>query len=152
MHPSTILSALIAPAVLVAACGSLVISTSQRINNVVNLLPGWSEEYAALNAEGRGSGLGEERRAFLYAEIGICTRRARFLQTALMALYVGAGLFVTTGIAVAASALFAHWDLAWGGISGRRSRWASEAAGRCCSVACSSSVRRSWPFATPITR
>jgi hypothetical protein len=112
MNPSVILSGLIAPAVLIAACGSLILSTSERTSKVVNQLRAWSREFADLSNE--GGPWQASRRALLNELIGLAARRAELLQQSLMALYVSIGLFVATGIAVASSALLAEWDVPWG--------------------------------------
>jgi hypothetical protein len=111
MNPSVILTALIAPAVLISACGSLILSTSERTSKVVNQLRLWSRDFAELPADGGSWEAG--RRVLLHDLIGLATRRARLLQHSLMAFYVACGLFVATGATVAASALLAELDVAW---------------------------------------
>ncbi len=112
MNPSAILSALITPAVLIAACGPLILSTSQRTNNVVNQLRAWSHEFAELSGE--TDAWHASRRALLHDLIGLSSQRARLLQHALMGFIVAVGFFVATGAAVGVSALLAELGIGWG--------------------------------------
>jgi hypothetical protein len=112
VNPSAILTALIAPAVLISACGSLILSTSERTSKVVAQLRVWSREFAELTDAIGAWEAG--RRTLVHDLIGLATRRARLLQRALMGFIVSTGLFVATGAAVAGSALLAEWEVWWG--------------------------------------
>lgn len=113
MNPAAIISAMITPAVLITACGSLVISTSNRTAGVVAQLRVWAAAYAEL-AQTSAITTDVDRRALLAELIDLSTRRARLLQRALTALYVAIGLFVATGVAIAGSALLREWGIGWG--------------------------------------
>jgi hypothetical protein len=114
VDPFGILSALIAPTVLVAACAQLILVTSQRTGRVVDQLRLWSDEYAALRQERPGHAMLEARRELVFELIGISTNRARYLQSVLMTMVLAVGFFVATGLAVAGSALLNQLDLWWG--------------------------------------
>ncbi len=112
MNPTAILSAMITPAVLIAACAPLVLSTSDRTGKVVAQLRLWTEEYADL-AHSRDE-LEHARRLMLFRLTALSMRRAQLLQNALMTLYVAIGLFVATSVAVGASVLLREWGISWG--------------------------------------
>jgi hypothetical protein len=114
MDPFGILSALIAPTVLVAATAQLVTSTSHRVAGVVEQLRSWSDEYGALQRAALEHELLEARLELMFELIGLSTRRARYLQSVLMVCYVSLALFVATGLAVAGSALLAEFGWWWG--------------------------------------
>lgn len=114
MDPFGILSALIAPTVLVAATAQLIMSTSHRVASVVEQLRSWSDEYGALQRATVEHDLQGARLELLFELIGVSTRRARYLQSVLMVCYVSVGLFVATGLAVAGSALLAELGWWWG--------------------------------------
>jgi hypothetical protein len=106
-----ILGAMITPAVLISASGTLVLSTSNRLGRVVDRirsLATTAEELPDVSVE---PGVVEKRELISY-QVEIQTRRLRMLQSAVIVLYTAIGLLVGASLAVGLSAA-AGWALAW---------------------------------------
>ena len=90
-----ILTSLLAPALLMAATGSLLVSANNRLARVVDRL----RQLIALwhNAS-------NERRAYLDRQIARHRRRSRYVLHACIMLYVAVGSFVGTSLALAVDA------------------------------------------------
>lgn len=94
----TVLSAMITPAVLIAACGSLTISTANRLARAIERSRELSQQFEALarsdadDVDGRG--------AMLFDQLRRTTRRARFLQRAMTRIYLAISVFVATSVAI----------------------------------------------------
>jgi hypothetical protein len=100
--PSTVdvLTAMITPAVLISACGALILSTSLRLGRVVDrvrTLSDWFEELAQSDAH---VSLLEERRVMIFHQLDRLTSRARLLQRSITALYSSLGVLVGTSVAI----------------------------------------------------
>jgi hypothetical protein len=95
-----ILSAMITPAVLILASGSLILTTSNRLSRVIDRVRelagelGWAPGAAAAPA------LDRERRELLADLLKRTVERARLLQRALVSLYSGLSVFVATSIVI----------------------------------------------------
>jgi hypothetical protein len=90
-----VLSAMITPAVLISACGMLVLSTSNRVVHVVTRVRELSDRFERL-MEFESSRRQEEKRSMLISQLELLTGRARLLQRSLTALYSAIGIFVLT--------------------------------------------------------
>src|SRR6185369_16192163 len=101
-----VLSAMITPAVLILASGSLILTTSSRliraVDRVREILP-LMEQLAPNDAS---------RRAMLMNQLAKTTMRARMLQHTLSLLYTAIGLFVATSVSIGVIALLSL-QLAW---------------------------------------
>ena len=100
----TLLSAIITPAVLISACGTLIFSTSTRLSRIVDrvrALSGLSEQLFT----GEVTDFVEERRAELERQLGSHAQRGRLIQRSLTSFYVSLGIFVSTTIAISLTAL-----------------------------------------------
>lgn len=107
---SDVLAAMITPAVLISASGTLVLSTSNRLTRVVDRVRVLAVEAERLPAElGTGS---EEHRRFLTDQLSKLSARVLLLRTALTVLYGGVGFLVAASIAVGLSAAFG-WSYGW---------------------------------------
>jgi hypothetical protein len=98
-----VLSAMITPAVLISACGALVLSTSLRLARVVDrvrALAATMEE--ALKAP--ADGIDAARRAQLERQIELQTSRGRLIQRALTSFYLALCVFVGTTVSIGISA------------------------------------------------
>jgi len=98
-----ILSAMITPAVLISASGTLVLSTSVRLARVVDrvrTLSGTLEEIFN-SAE---DAMVAARRDQIEQQLGLQTQRGRLIQRALTSFYVALCVFVGTTISIAISA------------------------------------------------
>jgi hypothetical protein len=87
-----VLSAMITPAVLISACGTMILSTSNRLGRVIDRVHSWSDELNSSTAA--GSAVDSDRLRLVFIQLGDTTRRARLLQWALTAFYLAVGLFV----------------------------------------------------------
>jgi len=95
----SLLSAMITPAVLISACGTLIFSTSTRLARVVDRVRNLSGQIERLFG-GDAPPFAEERRREVELQLAIYARRARLVQGSLTSFYVALGLFVATTIAV----------------------------------------------------
>jgi hypothetical protein len=93
-----VLTAMITPAVLISACGSLILSTSSRLGRVVDRVRALSDKLEEL--AGQRSAETKEREGVIFAQLDKLTSRARILQRAMVAFYLGAGMFVATSVAI----------------------------------------------------
>ena len=100
LPPVELLSAMITPAVLISASGTLILSTSTRLARVVDRVRELGRLSESLSvapdapfAELRWKGMEEQ--------LAMQTRRGGLLQRALTCFYVALGIFVATAIALA---------------------------------------------------
>lgn len=98
-----VLSAMITPAVLLLATGSLIMTTSNRSIRCVDRVRERATELEALG-DTRDEHT-DAKRKHLYSQLEINTRRARLLQKALSRLYLAIGFFVATSMAIGLVAL-----------------------------------------------
>ena len=92
-----VLTAMITPAVLISACGSMILSTSSRLGRVVDrvrFLLDKLEELARDRIEEKA------RQGMIFAQLDKLTSRARILQRAMVAFYLATGMFVATSVAI----------------------------------------------------
>jgi hypothetical protein len=113
-----LLSAMITPAVLISACGTLILSTSTRLARImdrVRELGGASEGLFSGSAR-----FAEIRLREVEGQLGVHSQRGRLLQRALTSFYYALGVFVATAIAIALVnyAARAHWVPGLLGIGG----------------------------------
>jgi hypothetical protein len=95
-----VLTAMITPAVLISACGALILSTSTRLGRVVDRVRALSDRFEELAANGDNLALIEDRRAMTFGQLDKLTSRARVLQRAMTVFYIALGLFVATSVAI----------------------------------------------------
>ncbi len=108
-----VLTAMITPAVLISACGALILSTSTRLGRVtdrVRLLIDRFEELAKGNVEVE---LYEERRAHTFDQLDRLTTRSRLLQRSMTVFYLALGVFVATSVAIGLVAAFSRPAYTW---------------------------------------
>lgn len=106
-----VLGAMITPAVLISASGTLVLSTSNRLTRVVDRVRSLAREAEELR-KGETSGAAEERAALIAEQIPLLSSRALLLRSALTAFYSAIGFLVATSIAVGVVAAL-RWDYGW---------------------------------------
>jgi Protein of unknown function (DUF2721) len=94
-----ILSVMITPALLISACGSLIIATSNRLGRVIDRTRQASDRFAELARDQERTMLGEERQ-LLFDQLSGLTRRARMLQRAMARLYLAVSAFVGTSVSL----------------------------------------------------
>lgn len=109
-----VLTAMITPAVLISACGALILSTSTRLGRVVDRVRLLSDRFEELAASDEELALAVERRAMIFDQLDRLTTRARLLQRTMTYLYIAVGLFVATSFAIGVVAFVgAHYRYAW---------------------------------------
>ncbi len=101
-----VLSAMITPAVLILASGSLCFTTSSRLIRAVDRV---REILPIMETLG---GDADAKRAMLINQLSKTTLRARMLQHALSLLYSAIGMFVATSVSIGVIALLSL-SLAW---------------------------------------
>lgn len=95
---------MITPAVLISACGTLVMSTSNRMVRIIDRVRAVSKEVEKMKQEG----VSDTRLELLVEQVPTLSRRLILMRTALSALYFAIGLLVLTSIMVGFVQLF-HW-------------------------------------------
>lgn len=102
MSPSAlaVLTAMITPAVLISACGTLILSTSTRAGRVVDRVRSLSDLFESLARGEREVDLPAERRELVFEQLDKLTSRARLLQRSMTFFYLALGIFVGTSVAI----------------------------------------------------
>ena len=95
----SVLSAMITPAVLISACGSLILATSDRLSKAVTRTREVSDQLRPRAGELEDPARLEERR-MLFTQLDFVTTRSRLLQRALSRLYAALAFFVGTSVAI----------------------------------------------------
>ena len=104
-----VLTAMITPAVLISACGSMILSTSTRLGRVVDRVRNLSDKIEDLAAKPLGGvNETEERQAVIFSQLDKLTSRARILQRAMVCFYLCLGMFVATSVAIGVVAIKPH--------------------------------------------
>ena len=93
-----VLTAMITPAVLISACGSMILSTSSRLGRVVDRVRALSDKLEDLAQN--NSAETKERQGVIFAQLDKLTSRARILQRSMVAFYLATGMFVATSVAI----------------------------------------------------
>jgi hypothetical protein len=107
-----VLTSMITPAVLIAACGSLLISTGSRLGRVVDRVRLLVTKFEELERDLDKDALFDARRALIFGQLGRQSDRARLLQRAMVAFYGALGTFVGCSVAIAVIAAVAA-SYAW---------------------------------------
>lgn len=94
----TVLSSMITPAVLISACASLAISTSNRLSRAMDRTRKLSEQFKQVAQAGLPDSSDEVM--MLYHQLGWSVRRSRLLQHALTSLYLSLSVFIATSVAI----------------------------------------------------
>ena len=97
--PLQVLTAMITPAVLISASGTLVFSTSNRLGRVIDRVRVLSDFFDG--EAGPREKTSEAKRSLLLVQLSQLAQRVQLLQSALTVLYFAISLFVATSIAVA---------------------------------------------------
>ena len=96
-----VLTTMITPAVLISACGALILSTSVRLGRVVDRVRALSDRFEELARKKPDEiVLYEERLELTFTQLDWLTSRARHLQRSMTAFYLALGLFVSTTVTI----------------------------------------------------
>lgn len=105
-----VLAAMITPALLISATGTLVLSTSNRLSRVVDrvrvLARDAEQLLRPLDPGASDPGFAQAKRTLITNQLTALARRALLLRSALAALYTAIGFLVATSIAVGAVTSF----------------------------------------------
>lgn len=96
----TILSAMITPAVLIVATGSLILTTSQRLGRSIERVRKLSDQLRKLITHPTESDLFDDEHDTVVKLLQMAITRCRLLQQALTILYITLGTFVATSITI----------------------------------------------------
>jgi Co/Zn/Cd efflux system component len=107
-----ILSAMITPAILILASGSILATTSTRLGRVVDRVRALSAEIQALGPEDTDNLRDRSRRELLFILLRSATMRARILQRAMTQLYLAVATFILTSVVIGVLSLTAL-NVAW---------------------------------------
>ena len=91
---------MITPAVLISACGTMILSTSTRLGRVVDRVRSLSDKLEELAHVVENIELLDDRRAVIFVQLDRLTSRARLLQRSMTSFYVALGIFVATSVAI----------------------------------------------------
>ena len=94
-----VLTAMITPAVLISACGSMILSTSGRLGRVVDRVRSLSDRLEATAGQVDPE-TAHERQQIIFLQLDKLTSRARILQRSMVTFYVALGMFVATSVAI----------------------------------------------------
>jgi threonine/homoserine/homoserine lactone efflux protein len=105
LHSFSVLSAMITPAVLISACGTLIFSTSTRLARIVDRV---RELTRAIESASKDDEVDfpDERRAEADRQIAIHARRTKLIQHSLTSFYVALSLFVAATVTIGFVAVF----------------------------------------------
>ncbi|HEY6120440.1 MAG TPA: DUF2721 domain-containing protein [Pyrinomonadaceae bacterium] len=106
-----VLTAMITPAVLISACGSMILSTSARLGRVVDRVRSLSDKLEEMSKESGLEAIFLERQRIIFNQLDKLTSRARILQRAMVTFYLGLGMFVATSVAIGVVALSSRYTL-----------------------------------------
>jgi hypothetical protein len=105
-----VLTAMITPAVLISASGTMILSTSTRLGRVVDRVRSLSDRLQTISSDDGNGELIEERREMIFNQLDKLTSRSRLLQRALTTFYLAVGMFVATSVAIGIVSFFsARW-------------------------------------------
>ena len=108
-----VLTAMITPAVLISACGSMILSTSSRLGRVVDRVRSLSDRLEDMGERGEHSETATERQALIFQQLDKLTSRARLLQRCMVTFYLSLGMFVATSVAIGVVAFTATRAITW---------------------------------------
>jgi len=107
-----VLTAMITPAVLISASGTMILSTSTRLGRVVDRVRSLSDRLQSLPEDDTTMDHIEEKRAMIYDQLDKLTSRSRLLQRGLTTFYLAVGIFVATSVSIGVVSLF-HGRFGW---------------------------------------
>ena len=101
-----VLTAMITPAVLISACGSMILSTSTRLGRVVDRVRSLSDRLEEIALLDESPTVSIDRQKAIFQQLDKLTSRARILQRCMVTFYLSLGMFVATSVAIGIVPLF----------------------------------------------
>lgn len=108
-----VLTAMITPAVLISACGALILSTSTRLGRVIDRVRTLIDRFEQMTKSDEDIELFGERRAVIFDQLDKLTTRARLLQKSMTVFYLALGVFVATSVAIGIVAAIGRVGYSW---------------------------------------
>ena len=110
-----VLTEMITPAVLISACGALILSTSTRLGRVTDRVRLLIDRFEEMMRSQHDEGLEmfEERRAATFDQLDRLTTRSRLLQRSMTVFYLALGVFVSTSVAIGLVAAVGQAVYSW---------------------------------------
>ncbi len=102
--PADLLPAMVTPAVLISAAGTLVFSTTTRLARIVDRARVLADHLEAIDAAPEAP-FAAERRHEIERQLGVRAQRSHLVQSAVTGFYVALGLFVATTVMIGLAAL-----------------------------------------------
>ncbi len=97
---------MITPAVLISACGTLILSTSNRLSRSTDRVRGLTLRFKELVSEaGQREPLAREEKRLIVSQLPRITRRVRLIQRSLTVFYAAVGIFVLASAITGGAAL-----------------------------------------------
>jgi hypothetical protein len=103
---------MITPAILISACGSLVLTTSQRLARSIERTRAIARRFEALAQAPADPALVEDERAMLFEQLALFTERVPILQRVMTCLYLALCLFVATSVFIGVDIVW-KLDVGW---------------------------------------
>jgi len=115
----SLLSAMITPALLISACGTLIFSTSSRLARIVDRVRMLARQVEELCERPEEDPV-REQMVEIERQLATSAERTRLVQGSLTSFYVALGLFVATTVSIGATRLIgmAEWLPAALGVTG----------------------------------
>ncbi len=107
-----VLGGMITPAVLISACGTLTLSTTNRLGRIVDRVRDLLRQAESLPPWNPADEDAQEKRALIADQIAQQSARIRALQAAVISLYTAIALLVGSSLAIGLSAV-ARGTFAW---------------------------------------
>jgi hypothetical protein len=111
LSSTRVLTSMITPAVLISACGTLILSSSARLGRIFDRVNVMKSEIEAI-LEGK-LGYPEERMQFISSQIKCAKKRAMLIQKAMAALYTATALFIAASLAIAVNTAYGTSQQGW---------------------------------------
>lgn len=108
--PSEVLGGMITPALLISACGTLVLSTSNRLSRVVDRVRVLTAEVEVACADGKPT-VSSRRVTLITRQLEQLTARALLLRSSMTAIYASIVLLIGTSLSVGVAVLLG-WSYA----------------------------------------
>jgi Protein of unknown function (DUF2721) len=103
-----VLTAMITPAVLISACGTLIFSTATRLARIVDRVRELSRVTEQICTDGELV-FAAERRGEAEGQLAAHAQRSRLIQGALTSFYLALGFFVASTVSIGLVARVNHW-------------------------------------------
>ena len=107
-NPLSVLSAMITPAVLISACGTLIVSTSMRLSRIFDRVRALSQGIEQLSTDDTIN-FPEERLVEFERQLVTHAQRGLLIQRSLTSLYFALGLFVAATVSIALVSLLHYF-------------------------------------------